>query len=789
MDHLRRTHRLVLGFSAVTLALLSFNFLVIAQEQPPKTFRSSVDLVPVDVNVVDSTGRPVADLTAEDFALTVDGKPRRIVSAQFITVSRNTDAPEPPPTNYSSNAAAPGGRLILIVIDQGNIGSGRGKYAIDAASRFIAGLSKADRVGLATIPGAGPQIDFTANHALVRTTLQKVVGGAMQDDRQSRVGISEALGFSRGNEQVINEVVDRECPGMRTPEEVVTCRRELANEARTVFTTSRSRTMDSLVSLRRVVERLAGTTTPKTLVLLSEGLFIERDISDITWVGPVASRGQVTLYVLQLDPPQFEAANARISPSRSEDIALGQDGLGLLAGLARGTVFRVVSNANYAFNRLALELSGYYLLSFEPQPGDRDGKPHKIRIDVPARRNLEVRSRREFEVDAPRPHTTEEMLAETLRSPLLSGDIGLKMVTYTFKEAESQKLRIMVAAEIDRSLVPDGTVALAYVLIDGRGVAVSSRIEPEVTTPIAAPGKTQTYFGAIAADPGIYTLKLAVVEPGGRRGSVEHSFRAQLTSAGQIRMSDLMIADNTGAAGLKPAVSGDFSGDFLQGYVELHSDAVDQLKSATVLMEVASSEQGRALDAAEGKFADRPGTPETRRIAEAGVPIALLPPGDYVARAVVSGGGTHRRPGHAAIPDRPCGRHEDRHGGNAGARGGTRAGDRVHVPHGRVRADVGALAAGRRVLPGSDERRQPRRRAAGRDGGGAGRQVRRGDRRAAARAPQRARAGVSRGARAVRQRRAGAGRGEVSRLAAHRLGVLPGGVLPGGVLRGGRARP
>ena len=153
MNHMRRNHRLGLGFSAVTLALLSFNFLVIAQEQPPKTFRSSVDLVPVDVNVVDSNGRPVADLAAEDFALTVDGKPRRIVSAQFITVSRNTDAPEPPPTNYSSNAAAPGGRLVLIVIDQGNIGSGRGKYAIEAASRFVARLEQ----GRPRRPGHDPR--------------------------------------------------------------------------------------------------------------------------------------------------------------------------------------------------------------------------------------------------------------------------------------------------------------------------------------------------------------------------------------------------------------------------------------------------------------------------------------------------------------------------------------------------------------------------------------------------------------------------------------------------------
>jgi VWFA-related protein len=648
--HMRRNHRLALRSCAVALALVSVTLLGGAsQEQPPRTFRSSVDLVPVDVNVVDSTGRPVADLTAEDFALTVDGKPRRIVSAQFITVARNTDAPEPP-TTYSSNAAAPGGRLILLVIDQGNIGSGRGKYAVEAASRFIAGLSKADRIGLATIPGAGPQIDFTANHALVQTLLQKVVGAQMQDERQARVGISEALAFSRGNEQVMAEVIDRECPGLRTPEEIATCRRELANDARTVFLSARSRTMDSLVALRRVAERLAGTKTPKTLVLLSEGLLIERDLADISWVGPVASRGQVTLYVLQLDPPQFEASTTRVSPSRSADIELGQDGLGLLAGLARGTVFRVVSNANSAFTRLALELSGYYLLSFEPQAGDRDGKTHKIRIDVPSRRRLEVRSRREFEVDAPRTHTTEEMLAETLRSPLLAGDIGLKAVTYTLTDAQPQKLRIMVAAEIDRSQVADGAVALAYVLIDSKGGGVASQIEPEVKTPIAATGKTQTYFGAIAVDPGVYTLKLAVVEPGGKRGSVEHTFRAQLTPAGQIRMSDLMIADDTGAAGLKPAVSGDFAGDFLHGYVELHSDAVDQLKSATVLMDVASTEQGRALDEAVGTFQDRAGAPETRRTAEAAVPIALLPPGDYLARAVVTIAG--RKAGQVTRPFR-----------------------------------------------------------------------------------------------------------------------------------------
>ena len=74
--------------------------------------------MPVDVSVIDRNGRPVPDLAAGDFTLTVDGKPRRIASAQFIAVDRAVDSgPPDKPMEYNSNTGAQGGQLVMIAVD------------------------------------------------------------------------------------------------------------------------------------------------------------------------------------------------------------------------------------------------------------------------------------------------------------------------------------------------------------------------------------------------------------------------------------------------------------------------------------------------------------------------------------------------------------------------------------------------------------------------------------------------------------------------------------------------
>src|SRR5215211_5891169 len=125
------------------------------QSQTP-AFRSAVDLVPVDVSVIAGDGKPVPGLTATDFSLSVDGRQRRVASAEFVSAVRGSAAPASPRVPYSTNADS-GGRLIMFMVDQGTIGPGRGRSVMESAVRFVSQLSPADKLALLTVPSATTQ--------------------------------------------------------------------------------------------------------------------------------------------------------------------------------------------------------------------------------------------------------------------------------------------------------------------------------------------------------------------------------------------------------------------------------------------------------------------------------------------------------------------------------------------------------------------------------------------------------------------------------------------------------
>ena len=82
---------------ALTATWLGLTATLAAGQDKPAPFRVAVDVVAVDVQVIDKNGHPVPDLGPEKFSVTINGRRRRILSAERIG-SEGATVRSPPPS-------------------------------------------------------------------------------------------------------------------------------------------------------------------------------------------------------------------------------------------------------------------------------------------------------------------------------------------------------------------------------------------------------------------------------------------------------------------------------------------------------------------------------------------------------------------------------------------------------------------------------------------------------------------------------------------------------------------
>jgi VWFA-related protein len=153
---------------------------VAAQQDQVPVFRSGVEVMEVDVTVVTGEGTPVRDLRVPDFTVTVDGQPRRVISAEFLSDTASDPAPPAPRDAWvSNNTDRRPGRLIMLALDRNNVDTQTVRRSIPALKQFVSRLAPDDRLALVTIPPPGPTVDFTTNRELVLDAL-RIIG---MDDR------------------------------------------------------------------------------------------------------------------------------------------------------------------------------------------------------------------------------------------------------------------------------------------------------------------------------------------------------------------------------------------------------------------------------------------------------------------------------------------------------------------------------------------------------------------------------------------------------------------------------
>ena len=127
-----------------------------AQTQNVPTFREAVEVHVMDLDVVvtDSSGRPVPDLTREEFSVKVDGQPvpidyfTRVEEGAIHAPDLATASPERVLAEYRKGEEAYVPRHFLIYTDSGHLSPGLRGRAIEALKDFVTRLGPSDSARL-----------------------------------------------------------------------------------------------------------------------------------------------------------------------------------------------------------------------------------------------------------------------------------------------------------------------------------------------------------------------------------------------------------------------------------------------------------------------------------------------------------------------------------------------------------------------------------------------------------------------------------------------------------------
>jgi VWFA-related protein len=383
-----------------------------AQDAPAPTqttpiFRSGIDSISVDVIVTDRQGRPVTDLTINDFEIREEGKPQAIETFKLVKVIDDPETPEPTRDIMSSSdqtreLAREDNRVFVIFLDDYHTRLQNSWQVRERLASFVLGLTPRDIVALTAPLQPASALTFTRNHEATAQRIMNFTGRK----------------FNYTPMHPLEERYQHEPPAVQ----------------------ERMRNSWTIASLRALCEYMGSLRTGrKTLLYVSEGMSntfpagaettggftmptprgnngiegppVGSDMSSLqriesmelvtalqSRVFSVANRSNTAIYTL--DPRGL--ANFEYSINDSVGLAMDKQILtqttDVLRSIADATDGRYIVNRNDplpALQQMVLDNSAYYLLGYTSSAAFRDGKFHEIQVRV-KRRDIDVRARRGY---------------------------------------------------------------------------------------------------------------------------------------------------------------------------------------------------------------------------------------------------------------------------------------------------------------------------------------------------------------------------------------------------------
>ncbi len=367
----------------------------------PSTLKIDASLVPVRVVVHDSKGQTVGGLAKEDFQVFDEGKSQPV--SQFFAFhhgGKQSDPTAPPTTTLDDTDI-----YTVFVFDDLHIEHDDFAPARDAAVRHLATLPQSEFAALVTTSGQ-PGLDFTVDREKLRQTFDNLRPHIPLGPDCPRLSYYQAdLIQNQQNEVALKAATQLAIKCGFTRDKRANSAREAAlSAAAEAIHFGRADSDRALLILKNLIHRMSKAPGQRNIILISNGIFCERYDTE-SEIADLAVRGNVTVNALDpagLQPfipsstgPASQAPGNAITGSMAEEMNqfAAWTVLSDLSAASGGVFFHDNNDLDEGFRRAAGAPEYSYLLAFAPDPSNKPGRTHKLKVKLTTSNSLKIQAR------------------------------------------------------------------------------------------------------------------------------------------------------------------------------------------------------------------------------------------------------------------------------------------------------------------------------------------------------------------------------------------------------------
>jgi VWFA-related protein len=539
------------------------------------TFKTNVDLVLIDVQVIGKDGKPVKGLKAPQFTVYEDDKPQKLNSFDYFDIEamdkmQVAAKPDDKPRTLALDSIAPAEevreivrdhRLIVLFFDMTSMQPDDLTRATTSAEGFVKDqMTPADMVGIVIY---GTSLQVAANFTDDRKLLLRVV-------KAIQSGKDAVLAGLQSNASDTDAVEDTGAAFTADETEF------------NVFNTSRK--LQATLDLANMLRFIPGK---KQVIEFTSGISQTGDEnrSDLRAATDASNKANMSIYSvdargLQGAPPGGDASTgASVGSSmfrgasvfrQTDQRDASRDTISTLATDTGGKAFFDEGDLSTVFKEVQADSSGYYLLGYASTNAKTDGKWRRIRVKVDAP-GAKIHWREGYygpkDYKIYNTEDKERQLGDAMTSEIARNELPVVVETDYFRvDGKTNEVYVPVSAKLPSSALDwaekkgqkEAQFDFLYQATEEKSnrVVVTQRDTIKITLDPARfeeiKKRALVYQGGLILGPGKYKLKFLTREnANGRIGTFEDSLVLPSQDPKILGISSLMLSSQIEAVPAK----------------------------------------------------------------------------------------------------------------------------------------------------------------------------------------------------------------------------------------------